>query len=84
MRENENFYNIDQLDGNTSIWEQSDSKTHQFEIEKMLEMDGLLYISNPRPKNAKGRTYGGAAIVVNTDNIFMWKTECICLEVVWR
>ena len=130
--ENENLYNIDQLDGNTSIcsnenvnisnprnkknpkkvtaalnlpivatynlrslmpkvqslkndllersvdlgflqeiWEKSDIKTHQFKIEKMIEMDGLLYISNPRPKNAKGRTYGGAAIVVNTDNIFM-------------
>ena len=47
-------------------WEQSDNETHQFEIEKMLEIDGLQYISAPRPKNAKGRSYGGAAIVVNT------------------
>ena len=48
-------------------WEQSDNKSHQFEIEKMLEMDGLQYISAPRPKNAKGRSYGGAAIVINTE-----------------
>ena len=68
------------------IWEQSDSKTHQFEIEKMLEMDGLLYISNPRPKNAKRRTYGGAAIVVNTEKCSCEKLNVFvpsCLEVVW-
>ena len=67
-------------------WEQSDNKTHQFEIEKMLEIDGLQYISAPRPKNAKGRSYGGAAMVINTEkfsceklNIFVPST----LEVVW-
>ena len=31
----------------------------------MLEMDGLQYISTARPPNAKGVSYGGAAIVVN-------------------
>lgn len=41
------------------IWEQEDNKDHQFEIEKMLAMDGLQYISTPRPKNSKGRSYGG-------------------------
>ena len=38
------------------IWEQSDDKNHQFEIEKLLELDGLQYISNPRPKNSKGNS----------------------------
>ena len=43
------------------IWEQEDNKDHQFEIEKMLEMDGFQYISTPRPKNSKGRSYGGCS-----------------------
>ena len=43
------------------IWEQEDNKDHQFEIEKMLEMDGLQYISTHRPKNSKGRSYGGCS-----------------------
>ena len=47
------------------IWEQSHKKEHQFEIEKMLELHGLKYISTSRPPNAKGVSYGGAAIVVN-------------------
>ena len=48
-------------------WEQKDNADHQFVIEKMLEIDGLQYISTPRPRNAKGRTYGGAAIVINKE-----------------
>ena len=68
------------------IWEKGEDKVHQFEIEKMLEIDGLQYISKPRPTNAKGRSYGGAAIVINKEkfsceklNIFVPRT----LEVVW-
>ena len=67
-------------------WEQSDNKTHQFEIEKMLEIDGLQYISAPRPKNAKGRSYGGAAMVINTENFSCEKLNIFVpstLEVVW-
>ena len=52
----------------------------------MLEIDGLQYISKPRPTNAKGKSYGGAAIVINKEkfsceklNIFVPRT----LEVVW-
>ena len=67
-------------------WEQSESKSHQFEIEKMFEIDGLKYISAPRPKNAKGRTYGGAAIVVNTVKYSCEKLDILVpnnLEAVW-
>ena len=50
----------------TEIWEQEHNKEHQFEIEKLLEISGLKYISTSRKPNAKnGVSYGGAAIVVN-------------------
>ena len=68
------------------IWEQSNKKEHKFEIEKMLEMSGLLYMSTSRAPNAKGVSYGGAAIIVNQKkftcerlNIHIPKN----LEVVW-
>ena len=47
------------------IWEQDDDKHFQLEVEKMLEIEGLQYHSAPRPKNSKGKSYGGAAIIVN-------------------
>ena len=47
------------------IWEQKENKVHKQEIEKMLELDGLKYISAPRPSNRNG---GGAAIVVNSEH----------------
>ena len=68
------------------IWEQTDSKSHQFEIEKLLEIDGLQYISNPRPKNDKGKSYGGVAIVVNQEKFTCEKLDIKIpnnLEVVW-
>ena len=68
------------------IWEQTDNKAHQYEIEKMLELDGLHYISAPRPKNCKGRSYGGAAIVVNKSKFSCEKLNVIVpnnLEAVW-
>ena len=43
------------------VWEKASCKKHQFEIEKMLEMDGLKYNSTPRTT----KRGGGAAIVVN-------------------
>ena len=45
------------------IWEQTHKSEHKFEIEKMLEMSGLQYISTARPPNKKGVSYGGAEIV---------------------
>ena len=49
----------------TLIWENTEKEEHKGEIEKMLEIDGLKYISSARPPNAKGVSYGGAAIVAN-------------------
>ena len=38
----------------SEIWEVSEKKEHVFEIEKLLEMHGLKYISTSRPSNKKG------------------------------
>ena len=68
------------------IWEQSHKKEHQFEIEKMLELHGLKYISTSRPPNAKGVSYGGAAIVVNLKKFSVEKLNIHIpknLEVIW-
>ena len=47
------------------IWEQTNNIEHKSEVEKMLEINGLKYISCPRPPNSKGVCYGGVAIVAN-------------------
>ena len=68
------------------IWEQHDNKSHQFEIEKLMEIDGLQYISNPRPKNAKGKSYGGVAIIVNKRKFTCEKLNVAIptnLEAIW-
>ena len=68
------------------IWEQSENKSHQFEIEKLLEINGLQYLSNPRPKNARGRSYGGVALIVNQKKISCEKLNIPIpngLEVIW-
>ena len=70
----------------TEIWEQKQSKIHQYEVEKMLELMGLQYISTARSPNRKGVSHGGAAIVVNLEKFTCEKlninTPCN-LEVVW-
>ena len=48
----------------SEIWEQKENFEHLNEIETMLELDGLKYISTSRPSKTKG---GGAAIIVNLD-----------------
>ena len=70
----------------SEIWEQKQNCEHQFEIEKMLELSGLKYISTPRPPNKKGVSYGGAAIVVNLKKFSCEKLTVFIpsnLEVVW-
>ena len=67
------------------IWEQNKSE-HRYEIEKMLELSGFQYISTARPPNAKGVSYGGAAIVVNLEKFTCEKLNITIpgnLEVVW-
>ena len=44
----------------TEVWEQSENKEHLWEIEKMLQMDGLKYISKSRPAKNRG---GGSPLL---------------------
>ena len=44
----------------SEVWQKSENKRHQAEIEKMTENEGLKYISTPRTK--------GAALFVNQRN----------------
>ena len=49
-------------------------------------MHGLQYISNPRPQNAKGRSYGGVALVINQEKFSCEKLNIHIpsnLEAVW-
>ena len=65
------------------IWEKTENKVHRQEIEKMLELSGLKYISAPRPSTKNG---GGAAIVVNCERFSCEKLNVIVpdgLEVVY-
>ena len=63
------------------IWEKTENKKHQHEIEKMLEIDGLKYISTARPGG-----WGGAAIVVDQRRFSLEKLSISVphkVEVIW-
>ena len=65
----------------SEIWEKKESKNHKIEIEKMLEMEGLKYISTPRP-----RGWGGAAILVNQEKFNLENLQINIphnLEIIW-
>ena len=66
----------------SEVWEKQNCKRQQEEFEKMLEIEGLKYISTPR-MNKRG---GGAAIIVNLKMFTLDKIEVgnpNKLEVVW-
>ena len=66
----------------SEVWEKANCKKQQFEIEKMLQMEGLKYISTPRTT----KRGGGAAIIVNTEKFSLEKIQVeipFNLEVVW-
>ena len=70
----------------SEIWENSTNLEHSQEIERLLEINGLKYISTARPQNSKGVSYGGAAIVVNLQNFSVEKLSVHIpnnLEIVW-
>ena len=53
----------------------------------MFEIEGLKYVSTPRPRNSKGVSYGSAALVFNTKK-FKYKELVDIqvpknLEVIW-
>ena len=65
----------------SEVWEKSGKKSHKSEIEKLLELDGLKYISTARQKG-----WGGAAIIANQEYFRLEKIDLIIphnLEVVW-
>ena len=67
----------------SEVWEKSQNKKHQKQIEKMLEMENISYISTPRPGVKRG---GGAAIATNTDRFHISKLNIDIpkpLEVAW-
>ena len=55
----------------SEVWEKTNCKKQQFELEKMLNMEGLKYISTPR-LTKRG---GGAAIVVSLEHYTLEKLE---------
>ena len=65
------------------VWEKSESRKHQQKIEELLEMNGILYISTPRPGAKRG---GGNGIAFNPTNFTVSKLNILIpkpLEVVW-
>ena len=67
----------------SEVWEQKEKKEHAFEVEKMLEMDGLKYLSKSRPSTQRG---GGVAIVTYLKKFSIDKLDIGIpdnLEVIW-
>ena len=67
----------------TEVWEKLENKKHQSKLVEMLEMEGVQYISTPRPGAKRG---GGAAIAVRLDRFTINKLNISIpkgLEVVW-
>ena len=59
------------------------NKMYQVEIERLLELNGLKYISCPR---TGGRRGGGVGIVVNTELFSIQKLDMLVphnLEIIW-
>ena len=67
----------------TEVWEKLENKKHQSKLEQLLEIEGVKYISTPRPGAKRG---GGAAIAVRLDKFLITKLNILIpngLEVVW-
>ena len=65
------------------IWEKDQSEIHKQEIEKMLEIDGMSYLSCARNN---GKRAGGVAIIVDSKKFYLEKMEIKIpsnLEVIW-
>ena len=66
----------------SKVWEDKEKKSHQDKLEEALELDGIQYISNPRPD----RRGGGAAISLMTGEFTLTKLEVIIpknFKVIW-
>ena len=58
----------------SEVWEKKGKKKHMFQIEKMLQEDGLKYISTPRPSYKRG---GGFAIIAHLPKFSLEKIDVI-------
>ena len=56
----------------SEVWEKKGNKKHKFQIEKMLQEEGLKYISTLRPSSKRG---GGCAIVAYLPYFSLEKIE---------
>ena len=68
------------------IWYKETDKKQNYEIEKMLELKGLKFISTSRKPNKLGVSHGGAGIIVNLEKFSCEKIPLHIphnLEVVW-
>ena len=66
----------------SEVWEDKENKGHKQKIKEALELQGIQYISSPRP-NQRG---GGAAITLISGEFKLTKLDVIIpknLEVVW-
>ena len=66
----------------SEVWEDKEKKDHQNKIEEAMELEGVHYISNPRPK----RRGGGAAITLVGGDFTLTRLDVVTprnLEVVW-
>ena len=50
------------------IWEKEGNQNFESKVEKMMEINGMLYFSTPRLLDSRGYAYGGATIIVNSCN----------------
>ena len=67
----------------SEIWEKPGKRKHKFKIDQMLHMEGLKYISTPRPPARRG---GGAAIVAPISKYHLEKIDVLIphnLEICW-
>ena len=58
----------------SEVWEKKGKKKHKTEVERMLEFEGLQYISTPRPSSKRG---GGCAIVAYQPHFSLEKIDVI-------
>ena len=58
----------------SEVWEKKGKRKHKLEIENMLQMEGLKYISTPRPSSKRG---GGCAIVADLSRFTMEKIDVV-------
>ena len=67
----------------SEIWEQSQSERQKHEIEKMMEFEGLSYLSFARHDGKRG---GGVAIIADCEKFHLEKIDIKIpnnLEVIW-